>query len=159
MKNHTWTQLEPGQIVTFTYKSKNEKKGFKRTIMVLNPRYRYKKKNGRTTFFVVGLQLDTQIKRPITSTKLEKLISEFGGLQLDSGIKEIGRFDDNTTQAETKKIYKSLKDYIEKYKIFRTFNLRECRKRRVYLEDTWKRLPKDSLDDLSEEQKAIEFEI
>ena len=94
MKNHTWTQLEPGQIVTFTYKSKNEKKGFKRTIMVLNPRYRYKKKNGRTTFFVVGLQLDTQIKRPITSTKLETLISEFGGLQLDSGIKEIGRFDD-----------------------------------------------------------------
>ena len=71
LRNTAWHQVEPGQIVTFLYKGKDSKRAVKRTILVLNPNLRYRKKSTkRVKSFVVGLQLDTAITPPITSTKL-----------------------------------------------------------------------------------------
>ena len=159
MKNHSWHKVQPGQIVSFTYKNKSDVKGIKRTVMCLNPRLRFKKKSGQTTYFFVALQLDTAITRPITTTKFEKLIAEVGGITVDENVREIGRFEDRTNRLETKLTYRGLKKLLTKYNIFRTYNLRECRKRRVYLEDDYKGLPKDSVDQLLSEQKTLQMDI
>tara|TARA_Y100000004_G_scaffold147822_1_gene169155 strand:+ start:2003 stop:2488 length:486 start_codon:yes stop_codon:yes gene_type:complete len=159
MKNTTWTKVQPGQIVSFIYKSKGETRGIKRTVMCLSPRYPYRKKNGRLTYFFVGLQLDTAVTRPITASRFQALIEQFGGLSKDKGTTEIGNFEDNISQSDVKILYKTLVDFIEKYKIFRTYNLRECRKRRVYLEDDYRFLPKESIDDLLLEQQINEFDF
>ena len=37
IKNTNWASVEPGQIITFVYKSKNENRGNKRTVLVINP--------------------------------------------------------------------------------------------------------------------------
>jgi hypothetical protein len=69
--------------------------------------------------------------------------------------------EDTMSVSDIRQLYKTLKDFIEKYKIFRTYNLRECRKRRVYLEDDYRYLPKESMDDLLLEQQIseIDFEL
>lgn len=75
MKNINWNQIQPGQIIKFTYKSMGDKRGISRVVLVLDPNYKYKKKStGRAVKFVVGLELDTFIKPPITKQKFEKLI-------------------------------------------------------------------------------------
>ena len=67
MKNTNWNQVQPGQIIKFTYKSMGDKRGISRVVLVLDPKYRYKKKStGRVVKFVVGLELDTFLKPPIT---------------------------------------------------------------------------------------------
>ena len=45
MKNTTWQRVEPGQIVKFSYKSMNSKRGEQRVILIIDPKYRYKKKS------------------------------------------------------------------------------------------------------------------
>ena len=158
MKNTSWAQVQPGQIVSFVYKNKNETKGIKRTVLCLSKRHPYRKKNGRLTYFFVGLQLDTAVSRPITASKFQALIEQFGGLSKDKKITEVGNFEDTMSSSDIRQLYKSLKDFIEKYKIFRTYNLRECRKRRVYLEDEYRYLPKESMDDLLLEQQVTDID-
>ena len=45
LRNTTWHKVEPGQIISFVYKSKGENRGYKRTIMLLNPDLKYRKKS------------------------------------------------------------------------------------------------------------------
>ena len=86
LRNTTWTKVEPGQIISFVYKTKNETRGYKRTILLLNPDLKYRKKStGRIKRFVVGLVLDTQITRPLTETKVDKLFNLTGGLEVEEG--------------------------------------------------------------------------
>jgi hypothetical protein len=156
MKNINWNQIQPGQIIKFTYKSMGDKRGISRVVLVLDPSYKYKKKStGRAVKFVVGLELDTFIKPPITKQKFEKLIKTLGGLSLDEGVKEIGDNPDKVTkQDSTKNLYNSIKFVIEKQDLFRTYFLRECRKRRVFLLDNYERFPKKALSDLKLKKEA-----
>ena len=55
IRNTSWARVEPGQIVSFVYKSQNEKRGYKRTVLLINPDWRYRKKStGRIKRYVVG---------------------------------------------------------------------------------------------------------
>ena len=81
MKNTTWANIEPGQIVSFLYKSKGESKPVKRTVLCINPEIRYRKKNGRTTKFFMGIQLDTAVTKPISSGELNRLKVRLAGLE------------------------------------------------------------------------------
>jgi len=156
MKNINWNQIQPGQIIKFTYKSMGDKRGISRVVLVLDPSYKYKKKStGRAVKFVVGLELDTFIKPPITKQKFEKLIKTLGGLSLDEGVKEVGDNPDKVIrQDRTKNLYNSIKFVIEKQDLFRTYFLRECRKRRVFLLDNYERFPKKALSDLKLKKEA-----
>ena len=156
MKNINWNQIQPGQIIKFTYKSMGDKRGISRDVLVLDPSYKYKKKStGRAVKFVVGLELDTFIKPPITKQKFEKLIKTLGGLSLDEGVKEVGDNPDKVIkQDRTKNLYNSIKFVIEKQDLFRTYFLRECRKRRVFLLDNYERFPKKALSDLKLKKEA-----
>ena len=37
IKNTAWHKVLPGQIVNFIYKTKGESKGYKRTVLIINP--------------------------------------------------------------------------------------------------------------------------
>lgn len=163
MRNTTWQQIQPGQIIKFIYKSKKDDKSFHRTVLVIDPRYRYKKKStGRIVEFVVGLQLDTFIAPPINKLKLEKLIKQMGGLSLDKNTIEVGSLPNKVLyKKQTQEIYETLKLFLEKEDIFRTYFLRECKKRRVFLIDSYQQFPKDASFSLLEEnalQRIMEDE-
>ena len=55
MRNTTWNRILPGDIVTFIYKSKNQARGKKRWVICMDPKYTYRKQNGRITRFFVAL--------------------------------------------------------------------------------------------------------
>ena len=152
LRNTTWHKVEPGQIISFVYKTKNETRGYKRTIMLLNPDLKYRKKStGRIKRYVVGLVLDTQITRPLTTTKVEQLFNRTGGLEMEEDALA-ANLPDTISKAQNTKLYNRLKAFVRTNKNYRTFDRRECLKRRVYLEVDYKGIPKDTLDRFESEQ-------
>ena len=153
LRNTTWHKVEPGQIISFVYKTKNETRGYKRTIMLLNPDLKYRKKStGRIKRYVVGLVLDTQITRPLTTTKVEQLFNRTGGLEMEEDALA-ANLPDTISKAQNTKLYNRLKAFVRTNKNYRTFDRRECLKRRVYLEVDYKGIPKDTLDRFESEQR------
>ena len=153
LRNTTWHKVEPGQIISFVYKTKNETRGYKRTIMLLNPDLKYRKKStGRIKRYVVGLVLDTQITRPLTTTKVEQLFNRTGGLEVEEDALA-ANLPDTISKAQNTKLYNRLKAFVRTNKNYRTFDRRECLKRRVYLEVDYKGIPKDTLDRFESEQR------
>ena len=153
IRNTTWHKVEPGQILSFVYKTKNETRGYKRTIMLLNPDLKYRKKStGRIKRYVVGLVLDTQITRPLTTTKVEQLFNRTGGLEMEEEALA-ANLPDTISKAQNTKLYNRLKAFVRTNKNYRTFDRRECLKRRVYLEVDYKGIPKDTLDRFESEQR------
>ena len=153
LRNTTWHKVEPGQIISFVYKTKNETRGYKRTIMLLNPDLKYRKKStGRIKRYVVGMVLDTQITRPLTTTKVEQLFNRTGGLEMEEDALA-ANLPDTISKAQNTKLYNRLKAFVRTNKNYRTFDRRECSKRRVYLEVDYKGIPKDTLDRFESEQR------
>ena len=142
MKNTIWQQVQPGQIVSFLYKSKNSSRAVKRTVLCIDPEYTYRKKSTkRNVKLFVGLQLETTLRGPINARTLDQAFRLLGGAKMDRGVAEIGNFEDSMDDTDVELIYTRLKRFVKKHDVFRTFFLRECRKRRVYLIDNYKRMP------------------
>ena len=142
MRNTIWKQVQPGQIVSFLYKSKNSSRAEKRTVLCIDPEYTYRKKSTkRNVKLFVGLQLETTLRGPINARTLDQAIRLLGGAQLDKGVVEVGNFEDSMDDTDVELVYRRLKRFVKKHDVFRTFFLRECRKRRVYLIDNYRRLP------------------
>jgi|TARA_B100001057_G_scaffold175940_1_gene176598 hypothetical protein len=142
MRNTIWQKVQPGQIVSFLYKSKNSSRAEKRTVLCIDPEYTYRKKSTkRNVKLFVGLQLETTLRGPINARTLDQAIRLLGGAKLDRGVTEIGDFEDSMDDTDVELIYTRLKRFVKKHDVFRTFFLRECRKRRVYLIDNYRRLP------------------
>jgi len=153
MRNTIWQQVQSGQIVSFLYRSKDSTRAEKRTVLCIDPEYTYRKKStGRNVKLFVGLQLETTLRGPITARALDQAIRLLGGAKMDRGVAEIGNFEDNLDDTDIERVYKLLKRFIKKHDVFRTFFLRECKKRRVYLIDNYRRLPASQTKKLINEQ-------
>ena len=146
MRNTSWAKVQPGQIIYFTYKSKHDDVGYPRTVLVLNPKLRYKKKStNRSKYYLVGLILDTRISRGLTAGQLKALFGKIGGIQ----VRDDGTFGPNLREGQTPEstsmVYNRLSEFVGNYDIWRTFSLAECRKRRVYLEEKWSKIPETDI--------------
>jgi hypothetical protein len=128
MKNTNWQLIEAGQLVKFRYKNM---KGISsnRTTFVLAPRYRYKKQSTkRVVEFFIGLEIENSSKGSLNPIVVKELFEQINDI-FDEGKKSA----DYTDEATMKRIYARLQRYLDKTSIFRTYFLRECRKRRVFL--------------------------
>ena len=153
MRNTIWQKVQPGQIVSFLYRSKNSTRAEKRTVLCIDPEYTYRKKSTKRNVKVfVGLQLETTLRGPINARTLDQAIRVLGGAQLDKGVVEVGNFEDNMDDTDVELVYRTLKRFIKKHDVFRTFFLRECKKRRVYLIDNYRRLPASQSKKIINEQ-------
>ena len=79
MKNTSWNNLIPGQIISFLYQSKNDRRAVKRFVVVLDPRYIQTTKTGQLRRFV-GLQLHKQGRRPVPVPVINQIINLLGGI-------------------------------------------------------------------------------
>jgi len=141
IKNTTWHKIEPGQIVTFMYQSKHDSSAIKRTVLCINPEIRYRKKNGRTTKFFIGFQLSRRGEKEIMPSKLNRLLRKMGGLESEEGV--LGAdIKENISKIETEQLIRMLRTETSRY---RTFNLRKCKTKRVFLETEYKKLPKQEV--------------
>ena len=132
MKNTNWYLIQSGQIVRFRYKNmKGESSN--RTAYVLAPRYRYRKQSTkRVVEFFIGLEIENTAKQSINPLVIKQMFEEINDIFEDSE-----KAADYTDERVIKRIYNDLKRFLDGTPIFRTYFLRECRKRRVFLiEDT-----------------------
>ena len=156
IKNTTWAKVEPGQIVTFVYKSEKQTRGFKRTVLCINPELKYKKKNGRQIKFFVGLQLWSQDNptNRIRPTEIKRIMGKLGVKKESGTIKVDVDSNNDMTKQETKLIVEKLKPYMDNY---RTYKLRVCRRRRVFLETQYDKIP-NSVIRLIEQKEQLNIE-
>ena len=134
MKNTTWHQVEAGQIVSFIYKSQTGKKrSARRVVFILAPRFSYRKQStGRLVDFVVGLEIFNNQEIALQPNIIKELFELLGQTPDKETIP--------TDEAQLEAIYTRLKGFLKKTPIFKTYFFRECRKRRVFLEDKYDRL-------------------
>ena len=130
MKIATWNTITAGQIVKFRYKSEKSDKSYNRTVIVLDPFYRYlKKSTNRRIELLVGIEIDSDANPPLSPIKLKQLFKILGQERKEGEIAAM-----NETQV-LQNIYEDLKRFLVDSPIFKTYLLRKCRKYRVFVED------------------------
>ena len=156
MKNTNWYRIESGQIVRFRYKNmKGESSN--RTAYVLAPRYKYRKQStGRVVEFFIGLEIENTQKQAINPAVLKQMFEEINDIFEDSE-----KSADYTDERVIRRIYENLKRFLNGTPIFRTYFLRECRRRRVFLVEDANDLIRGSLKQvvqliLEDKQDALE---
>ena len=152
MKNTIWQQVEPGQLVQFRYKGI---KGdiAKRLVFCLDPSYQYRKKStGRVVEFFIGLELDNSTINPMVVKRMFRQLNDIVYNPKNVNL---------TSEQQITMIYQGLKGFLDRTPIFRTYFLRECRKKRVFLIEEGKDLgssPLSKVVDLFISDKEEVFE-
>ena len=130
MKIATWNTISAGQIIKFRYKSEKSDRSYNRTVIVLDPFYRYlKQSTKRRIELLVGIEIDSDDKPPLSPIKLKQLFKILGKERKEGEITAM-----NETQV-LQNIYQDLKRFLKDSPVFKTYLLRKCRKYRVFIED------------------------
>ena len=76
------------------------------------------------------------------------MFGKIGGLEVEEDALA-ANLPDRVSKAQTRVMYNRLEQLVNQYQNYRTFDRRECLKRRVYLEVDYNKIPKDTLDDFA----------
>tara|TARA_B100001094_G_C17674901_1_gene550564 strand:+ start:13 stop:477 length:465 start_codon:yes stop_codon:yes gene_type:complete len=148
---YTWSKVTAGDIISFRYKG-NKPTGTLTTLLVMNPKLPFTKKDGNKTFHLIGLKLEERGTIPTIRSKpiLVQLLERVGEIQVVSGDDQIYRINIKNVGARgaIKQIYEKIKRYITNNSVYRTYNWNEARKSAVFLEPIT--LPKGLRELLSE---------
>jgi|TARA_R100001230_G_C5559349_1_gene84439 hypothetical protein len=148
---YNWGKVQAGDIISFRYKGKKPT-GTLTTLLVFNPKIPYTRKDGSKTFHLVGLKLEDRGTIPMIRNKpmLVQLLERVGNVQVVSGDDQIYKIviENVGTRGVRQQTYKKLKQYIERYSVYRTYDYNEARRSQVFLEPIV--LPKDFREALVE---------
>ena len=134
---YTWVKVKAGDIISFRYKG-NKPTGLLTTILVLNPRMPYIRKDETKTFHLIGLKLERNSIIPIIRSKsaLFKLLSTVGVVKLvdeDNNIYKV-LIEGVGARGVKPGVYKKIRALVKRYSVYRTYDYKEARKSRVFLE-------------------------
>ena len=149
---YTWGKVVTGDIISFRYKGKRSR-GLLTTLLVLNPRLPFTKKDGTKNFHLVGLKLEQSGTIPMVRNKpfLVQLLEKIGSIKFVSEEDQIYRLviENVGPRGARPAVYKEIKRLLKTYTVYRTYDLIEARKSQVFLEPI--SLPKDLREELSED--------
>ena len=140
---YSWNKVGPGDIISFVYKNK-EGRRLRRTILVLDPKLINKAKNPSSQYLVHGIQLE--VSNQPTLTQMKTLLEQAGVTEIVDEKKKIYRVQLEGTAKQT---YKKMRNIVNKYGIYRSYNYDKARKSSVMLEDL--RLPTQFVQELKNE--------
>ena len=148
---YNWSKVQAGDIISFRYKGKKQT-GTLTTLLVFNPRLPYTRKDGTKTFHLVGLKLEDRGTIPIIKNKpmLVQLLERVGYIDVVSGEDQIYRviIENVGARGVRKQTYNKLKQYIERYSVYRTYDYMEAKRSQVFLDPI--SLPKEFREALIE---------
>tara|TARA_B100000963_G_scaffold348922_1_gene357219 strand:- start:332 stop:796 length:465 start_codon:yes stop_codon:yes gene_type:complete len=149
---YTWGKVQAGDIISFRYKGKNQL-GKLTTLLVLNPKLPFQRKDSSKTFHLVGLKLEERGTIPTIKEKplLVELLEKIGQVQVVSGKDQIYRIliENVDSKGVGKNMYEEIKNTIERHSVYRTYDYAEARKSQVFLEPIV--LPKSFREQLIED--------
>jgi len=140
---YSWNKVSSGDIISFIYENREGRK-LRRTILVLEPQLVNKAKNPSSKFLLHGIQLEVS-NRP-TLIQMKTLLEQAGDTEIVDEQKKIYRV---RLQSDAKGTYKKMKNLINKYGIYRSYNYDKAKKSSVTLEDL--RLPTQFVEKLKNE--------
>ena len=139
-KPYQWGRVRPGDIISFKYKSKSGQNKLQ-TILVLNPRFILKLKDGGSTKQLIGIKLKSAAKLTMRLTAQKvKFLEKIGDFQIVDEKNELYRLDIKETYVlnDIKGIKRNAYDKIAQNMgisgKYRTYDFLKARKGAVYLE-------------------------
>ena len=147
---YTWSKVVAGDIISFRYKGKPT--ATLTTLLVMNPKMPYIKKDGTKTFHLIGLKLEERGNIPMIKSKplLVQLLERVGEIEVVSGEDQIYKIviENTGPRGVRQQTYNKIKRYIERHSVYRTYDWQESRKSQVFLEPI--SLPKGLREEFSE---------
>ena len=139
-KPYQWGRVRPGDIISFKYKSKSGQNKLQ-TILVLNPRFILKLKDGGSTKQLIGIKLKSAAKLTMRLTAQKvKFLEKIGDFQIVDEKNELYRLDIKETYVlnDIKGIKRNAYDKIAQNMgisgKYRTYDFLKARKGAVHLE-------------------------
>lgn len=136
----SWSKIEPGDIISFNYKSKSTGKQRLHTILVLNPKYYTIDKKGERIFQLIGLKLAEQRIRTIREAAkvVDQLFNKLGVLEAIDEKKDIYRVQMKQSDlfwgGAKDIVYRRIRYLLGKEPIYRTYDWETARKSGVFYE-------------------------
>jgi len=129
---YSWNKVTSGDIISFTYSKK------RRTVLVINPKYKLIKTDDSIVELMSGLQLETAENR--ATSNIVTILKQLGRLQLVDEENEIYRvnFDRRKLDANKRKLSSSVKLLVaNKNDLYRTYDYKKMRKESslIFLDD------------------------
>ena len=169
---YSWGLVKAGDVISFRYegKVKGSKAGLDvnmakvsglTTVLVLNPKLPYTRKDKTSTLHLVGLKLECRGSTPTIASKpkLVTLLEEIGEIDIieskgiDTLFNVIIKPADLAGKRGVKKsVYKRIKALIQNYSVYRTYDYVKASKSSVFLEPVV--LPKELVEFLTKEPES-----
>ncbi len=134
---YNWSSVVVGDIISFRYKG-NKPTAKLTTLLVMNPKLPFVKKDGTKKFHLVGLKLEESGNIPIIRSKpfLVQVLERVGNIKVVSGDDQIYRIviENVGNRGARPQVYNEIKRYIKGYSVYRTYDFIEARKSQVFLE-------------------------
>ena len=139
-KPYQWGRVRPGDIISFKYKSKSGQNKLQ-TILVLNPRFILKLKDGGSTKQLIGIKLKSAAKLTMRLTAQKvKFLEKIGDFQIVDEKNELYRLDIKETyvlndiKGIKRNAYEKIAQNMGISGKYRTYDYLKARKGAVYLE-------------------------
>jgi hypothetical protein len=138
---YNWNRIKPGDIISFRYKSESTGKFLVNSILVLNPKLPVKRKDGSSTFHLIGIKLEESNKISLRLNKKQiqvlESIGEFKPLDIDNKLYELvikPTYIANDKKGIKKNAYDKISRSLGIAGQYRTYDWGKAKKSAVYLE-------------------------
>jgi len=152
---YTWGKVTAGDIISFRYKG-NKPVSQLTTLLVLNPRIPYTRKDKTKTFHLVGLKLEEQGTIPLIKNKplLVTMLEQVGEIEVVDDKNEIIKvvIQGAGPRGATPRVYNRIKKKLNQFSVYRTYDYNEAKKSAVFLEPI--KLPKELVEFLTKEPES-----
>jgi len=138
---YNWNRVEPGDIISFKYKSKSTGRSLVQSILVLNPRLNVTLKDGKTTKHLIGIKLEESNKVSLRLNQrqisLLEQIGDFKKIDEKNNLYKLKikkSFTVNDIQGIKKSAYDKISKSLGIQGQYRTYDYVTAKKSAVYLE-------------------------
>ena len=143
---YTWGKVVAGDIISFRYNQNLQ------TLLVLNTKLPYIKKDGAKSIHLVGLKLEERGTIPTIRNKpaLVQILETIGEIKVVSGDDYIYRIEipNVGSRGVKQNVYQKIKGKLKNFSVYRTYDYKRAKKSQVFLEPIV--LPKDISEALIE---------
>ena len=138
---YNWNRVKPGDIISFRYKSESTGRTLVNSILVLNPKLPVQRKDGSSTFHLIGIKLEESNKINLRLNQKQinilETIGEFKPIDLKNKLYELEikpNFIINDKKGIKKQAYDKISRSLDIAGQYRTYDWKKATRAAVYLE-------------------------
>ena len=138
---YNWNRVKPGDIISFRYKSESTGRTLVNSILVLNPKLPVQRKDGSSTFHLIGIKLEESNKINLRLNQKQinilETIGEFKPIDLKNKLYELeikSTFIVNDKKGIKKQAYDKISRSLDIAGQYRTYDWRKATRVAVFLE-------------------------